>query len=416
MVTLRAPAPWRVESSEHAGPRRPGPARTGRLGELLEVWLPPMLVPVSWGAGWIASQTWLSTVHVAWSLIPALLLLGTRWLLERTLVGTGRGSRALTALYPLHLMLVAISTLLNPMTCIYAFVGYIDSARFLTGTTGRLVVVATALLCAVGQLGGIRVVVAEVWFFVALAVVNLVVAAGMMVLAGDRERALDEREQAVREIERMHRENARLQEELLARAREAGVEEERGRLSREIHDTVAQGLVGVIRQLEAVGQGVDGAARHRIGVAEEAARDCLLEARRAVEGLAPHQLSGADAADALAALVARWARTYRVVATVDVDDAPRTGRHDDVLLRIAQEALANIARHAGAGAVTVHLGGDAEVRVLRIEDDGRGFDASAAPRGHGLANMAERARRAGGELEVRTAPGAGCTITARLPR
>src|SRR5699024_7666261 len=166
-------------------------------------------------------------------------------------------------------------------------------------------------------------------------------------------------------------ENDALQEELLRRAREAGVDEERARLSREIHDTVAQGLVGVIRQLETVGGeleaeagaqetgGADGGAdggdvRRRIALAEEAARDCLVEARRAVEALAPYQLTEAGTAHALGELVARWARAPRIVPSFDADDAPSHGPPAAVPGRIAQAARANVARHAGAhpGAAT----------------------------------------------------------------
>src|SRR5690606_26356553 len=165
-----------------------------------------------------------------------------------------------------------------------------------------------------------------------------------------------------------------LQEELLRRAREAGAGEERTRLAREIHDTVAQGLVGVIRQLEAVPvAGLDEAARLRIATAEDAARECLVDARRAVEALAPQQLAaGGDLVDVLGELVGRWARTHRVVATFDADHAPRPCPHGHALIRVTQEALANIARHARARTVEITLTGDPGTVTLRIADDGRG--------------------------------------------
>jgi len=202
----------------------------------------------------------------------------------------------------------------------------------------------------------------------------------------------------------------------MAAARREGIDEERERLSREIHDTVAQGLVGVIRQLETVRSDIDPDSRHRVQTAEEAARDALLEARRAVEALGPHQLHDADVVQALSGLVARWTRAHRVVATFDADDAPATGDHADVLVRIAQEALANVARHAGAGAVLVTLAVHGDRQRLEITDDGDGFDPRSAVRGHGLGNMHERARRVGGCLEVLASPGGGCTVRAVLPR
>lgn len=425
MATLPAPAVPRTDSGPGPEPdirpgtgassARPAPEQ-GPLGEALEVWMPPALLLVSWSVGWIASRTWMAGDLILWALGPTLLILLLRPALEKIRRGTGPGSRPLELLYALHLVLVAVAIVLNPMSCIYAFVGYLDSGRFLSGARARAVVVATALLSAVGQVGGIGVVAAETWFFVGLAAVNLLIALGMMHLAGERERILDEREQALAENDRIHRENLRLHEQLMAGARRAGAGEERDRLSREIHDTVAQGLVGVIRQLEAVGPVEDAPSRQRLEIAEEAARDCLLEARRAVEALGPHQLHDADLVEALSALVARWARTHRVVATLDADDAPREARHGDVLVRVAQEALANVARHAGARTVTATLSVEERMVLLCIADDGRGVDLDAVERGHGLANMSERTRRVDGDLEVTSAVGRGTTVTARVPR
>lgn len=389
---------------------------TSTLGETFERWLPPVLLLVSWTVGWIASLTWMTGELILWALVPTTLLLGLRIVLERALARTGADSPLLRGLYAGHVALTAGALVLNPMTCIYAFSGYLDSARFLRGARSRAVVVSTALLCAVGQVGGVTALREETWFFLGLAAVNLLIAVGMMHLAEERERVLAAREQALAEILRVQQENARLQEQLMAGARRTGIEEERTRLSREIHDTVAQGLVGVIRQLEAIGEDLEPAARHRVSSAEEAARDCLLEARRAVEALGPHQLDDHDLTSALSGLVARWTRTHRVVATLDADDAPTDGRHGDVLLRIAQEALANTARHAGARSVLVALEGDHEQQRLRVVDDGRGFDVRSTAAGHGLEIMGERLREVGGRLEVVSAPGRGTTIAASVRR
>ncbi|PCC40443.1 hypothetical protein CIK66_03400 [Brachybacterium alimentarium] len=417
MARFPALDPAWVGTAAPGAPRGPTGGTSSRpLDPMLGVWMPPVLLLVAWAVGWIGAQSWLLPEHVLWALVPTTLLLGLRAVMETVLRRTGQDSTALRALYSVHVALVAIGLLLNPLTCIYAFVGYLDSARFLDGARARAVVVATALLCAVGQVGGIHVVRAETGLFVGLAVVNLLLAAGMLFLAAERERVLAQREHALIEVGRVNAENAELHDELIAGARRAGADEERTRLSREIHDTVAQGLIGVIRQLEAVGPDIDAESRHRVTVAEEAARDCLLEARRAVEALGPHQLHDTDVVDALSGLVARWTRTHRVVATFDADEATRDGPHGDVLVRIAQEALANVARHAGATTVTVTLAGDEHGSLLRISDDGAGFEADHAPRGHGLANMADRARRAGGSLRVLSAPGQGCTVTASVPR
>ena len=382
----------------------------------IEVWIPPVLLVVAWVVGAVAARSWLPADHVAWALLPSALLLVLRGALEARLRVRGPGERVLEALYGLHLVLLAVATALNPLTCIYTFTGYIDSSRFLTGARARAVVVATALLCAVGQVGGLPTVRSQPWFFVGLAAVNLLIALGMMHLAEEREQILERQRRALAENARMQAENERLQEQLVAGARRAGADEERARLSREIHDTVAQGLVGVIRQLEAVGAGIGAEEGERVRRAEDAARDCLVEARRAVDALSPHQLDGAGTREALGGIVARWARTHRVVATFDADDAPEEVVHGPVMLRIAQEALANVARHAGAGTVAVVLAGTEDGQVLRVHDDGRGFSPQGTAAGHGLQNRRERLREVGGTLTVDSAPGEGCTISAEVPR
>lgn len=415
MAILPAPAVAQVEHESDPRDAR-APMGQGPLGALLEVWLPPLLLMVAWTVGWIAAGPWLTHEQVRWALLPTGLLLLLRGLLEVALRRAGPGTRPLLLLYALHLVLVAFGILLNPLTCIYAFIGYVDAPRFLRGAVVHVAVMTTALLCAIGQVGGLQVALAVPWFFVGVAVVNLLLALAMMFVAGERERILDQRERALREIDRVNRENHRLHEQLMIGARTAGADEERARLSREIHDTVAQGLIGMIRQLEAVGEDISTESRHRVTVAEEAARDCLLEARRAVEALGPHQLHDADVVDALADLVARWARHHHVVATFDADDAPCDGRHGDVLVRIAQEALSNVARHADASAVTATLVGTEESRILQITDDGTGFDLPTVRRGQGLENMTARARSVGGSLGVVSTPRRGCTVTATVPR
>ncbi|MFC7374424.1 sensor histidine kinase [Brachybacterium sp. GCM10030268] len=391
-------------------------ADAGRIGTMVLVWLPPVLLVLAWAIGRAVAGRGLEPLSVNGSLVPAAALLALRPVLELRLRRTRPGDHGLTALYALHLLLVAAAVILNPLMCIYAFVGYLDSGRFLTGRAVLFVLAATALVSALGQVGGAEVAFAHPAFYALLALVNLGLAGAMTFLSGERERMIDQREAAVRERDRVTRENAALHEQLMARARESGVAEERARLSREIHDTVAQGLVGVIRQLEAVGDHIDPATRYRLAAAEDAARDSLLEARRAVEALGPHQLQHGDVIEALGDLVARWARARHVVATFDADDAPRTGEHSAVLVRIVQEALANVARHAEAGTVTITLVGDEHEHVLRIADDGEGFDPDSVPRGHGLANMSDRLRAVGGSLTVLAEPGRGCTVTARVPR
>ena len=109
----------------------------------------------------------------------------------------------------------------------------------------------------------------------------------MLTLSRVRERQVRIREETAERLAKANAANLVLHEELMAQARQMGIDQERARLSREIHDTVAQGLIGVIRQLEALPSSLDDLTRERVRRAEQVARDCLTEARRAVQALAP---------------------------------------------------------------------------------------------------------------------------------
>ncbi|MFC0674794.1 sensor histidine kinase [Brachybacterium hainanense] len=402
---------------EDVRPTVPPPSRpTGRFALFMERWLPVVLAAVSFGVGWQASGALGFRSTVLHSILPILATLLLRPVLTRLLRRRGAGDRRLIAVFALHQLLILVAVALNPLACIYAFIGYIDAPRFLTGRAVLVAVVGTALTCALGQAGGPEGALAVPALFGLLLLVNVLLSLGMGYLAEEREMQVAAREQAALELEQAMRENAALQEELLRRAREAGAGEERTRLAREIHDTVAQGLVGVIRQLEAVpARSLDATALRRIATAEEAARECLVDARRAVEALAPRQLAAGDLTDVLGELVARWARDHRIVATFDADRAPDPCPHGHALIRVTQEALSNIARHAGARTVEITLAAEAHGLLLRIADDGAGFDPRRAARGHGLENMQARLVELGGELRIEASPGAGCVLLARIP-
>ena len=104
----------------------------------------------------------------------------------------------------------------------------------------------------------------------------------------------------------------------------------------------------------------------------------------------------------------------RIVTELDADDAPTASPHDGVLVRVAQESLANIARHSDASQVWVRLDGTPAGPRIRITDDGVGFTPVFAA-GHGLSGMRDRLTEIGGSLRVDSAPGKGCTVTAVVP-
>jgi signal transduction histidine kinase len=211
--------------------------------------------------------------------------------------------------------------------------------------------------------------------------------------------------------------------ELAATARRAGVLEERQRLARELHDTVAQDLTSVVTHLEAAEQAVaeqPELARTHLDTARRAARDGLGELRRSVHALRPDLLAGAPLPDALRAAADRWSADHGVPAQVRVtgEAVPLPPDTEVALLRTAQEALANTARHARAHRVVVSLSYLGDSVTLDVDDDGVGFTGTPVPRpdgGFGLVAMRERIAAVGGRLDVESAPGEGTTVAAEVP-
>ncbi|MEU4580431.1 sensor histidine kinase [Nonomuraea sp. NPDC023979] len=232
-----------------------------------------------------------------------------------------------------------------------------------------------------------------------------------------------QRQAMIARLRELAEENASLQARFLTRAREAGVLGERQRMAREIHDTIAQGLTAILTQLEVVDDLVAGvpAARARIATVRALARDSLDEARRSVRAMRPAPLEEARLAAAVEDVAAAWSRASGVPAPVEVtgEARPLHAEVEATLLRVAQEALANVARHARAGRVAVTLSYMEDVVVLDVRDDGAGFDPGAvepsAAGGFGLMGMRQRVARLAGEFAVESAPGQGTGISATVP-
>lgn len=219
--------------------------------------------------------------------------------------------------------------------------------------------------------------------------------------------------------------------QLLAQAQERAVLEERTRLAREIHDTLAQGLAGVAVQIGAARQGLtllrdDGqpglltSLGEHLGIAEGLTRETLAEARRSVWNLRAPLLERGGLRDALETIAAQSALAVRVV--VSGDPWPLAPAVEAALLRVAQEGLANAAKHAGATQVAIDLSYGPEAVELQVGDDGRGFATELLSRrpapgpagGFGLLGIDERLAALGGSVELRN--DAGARVIARVPR
>ncbi|MFJ3897538.1 sensor histidine kinase [Streptomyces sp. NPDC090083] len=369
-----------------------------------------------------------------WSLAGAALVLQLWWHGTRSR-RPGRGripSRAGAAYYVLRWAIAFALTWIDPFFAFYAAAGFMDADELIPGRTAqRIALFASAVTVAGAQAGGMPFGGVVQWgLFAALVAANSALQMAIAHLTEQESLRSHERGETITELERTNTalqqaldENAALHAQLLVQAREAGVADERRRLAAEIHDTIAQGLTGIIAQLQVVAGAPDlTTARTHLERASTLARHSLGEARRSVQNLAPIALEHDGLPEALKNTVTEWGERASVRAEFTVTGITEQ-LHDEVsatLLRIAQEALSNAARHAGATRVGVTLSFLGEEVILDIRDDGRGFDPLALPErtrtgGFGLDGMRARAERIAGSLTIESEPGHGTALSARVP-
>ena len=267
-------------------------------------------------------------------------------------------------------------------------------------------------------------------FAMALAI-DLLLLCSLMWLLHERDEQLAQHQRAHAELseanERLRAtivENEALHQRLLAQAREAGIADERQRMAREIHDTLAQGLTGIVTQLQAAEQAADGAVqagagwRRHVAAATRLARESLTEARRSVHALRPEPLETALLSEALSGVAERWSGLNGVPAQVTTTGTARPVQPEVefALLRAAQEALANVAKHAHATRVGLTVSYMDNEVALDVRDDGVGFDPALPSRdGFGLVAMRERIESLSGTLQVESEPDGGTAISACVP-
>ncbi|WP_424640058.1 sensor histidine kinase [Embleya sp. AB8] len=227
---------------------------------------------------------------------------------------------------------------------------------------------------------------------------------------------VEERGNLVRELEATRA-------ELADTHHEAGVRVERERMAREIHDTLAQGFTSILMLIQAAGITVDTdaeATRKRLDLAERVARDNLAEARALVAAQGPAEGEGTiePLADLLGRTVAGLGEELEMAATFKVSGAEHelSSTVQVVLVRVLQESLANIRKHAEAGSVTVELAYRPFATRLTVTDDGRGFDPGPGKGGYGLTGMRARLAQVGGEVELHSTPGRGTTVRVEVPQ
>jgi signal transduction histidine kinase len=215
----------------------------------------------------------------------------------------------------------------------------------------------------------------------------------------------------------------RTQAQLAAAERDQGVAGERERISREIHDTLAQGFTSVVTLARATESALERGdlevVRARLRLIEQTASDNLSEARLIVAELTPGHLQSRTLSEALQRLVDAVAAESGMTGRLRVEGDPVVlpANSEVVLLRTAQEGLANVRRHSGARSFEVFLSYAADGPVaMTVTDDGVGFTPDAALRGYGLDGATARAAEVGGSFEVSSEPGTGARLRVEVPR
>jgi two-component system sensor histidine kinase UhpB len=239
-------------------------------------------------------------------------------------------------------------------------------------------------------------------------------------------------EDPVEEIDKLSRSFNRLLERIEEERRRSGTlamraqEEERRRLARDLQDEVNQALTAILLRLEALALDSPPARVEEVAELKRLVNQAMDELLNLARQLRPTALDDHGLMPAVETQLKRFSARTGVEVSLSTDGDPST-LPDDVqtaVYRILQEALANVGRHAGATAVAVELEAADDCLELRIRDDGAGFDPASLSRrngdssgaGLGLNGMVERARLAGGELDLRSAPGGGTTVTLRIGR
>lgn len=237
----------------------------------------------------------------------------------------------------------------------------------------------------------------------------------------------EERERLVRSLTEAQHEMSALQDELALAQRESGAIAERTRISRDLHDTVAQSLSSVKLIAHAAGKGATAdTASTSLAQIEELAGESLSDVRRIVAALAPAELEHDALAAALQRMLERFATETGIDTHFTADPSlPRLHTEVEVaLLRTAQSALGNVRQHSNASRVVMSLIDASDTVRLDIIDDGRGFDLTEWEQhreepselsSFGLRFMRTRLRELGGGLDIETVPGEGAALSAHLP-
>ncbi|MBB6348149.1 sensor histidine kinase [Nonomuraea muscovyensis] len=355
-------------------------------------------------AGGIPRILGLTALALAW-------IVGTRTLLPAAV----RLRRvAVTIHFVGVLATAALLALHDPIFVIYCISGFFLATNFAPSKWTFAAVAATSFVLYGSTLDWGQATIQLIAFYLAIIAVQTIAIGGGSIAGIKIEERQRKYRKAVSDLQTALEENAGLHAQLLTQAHQAGILDERQRMAREIHDTLAQGLTGIITQLRAA-QRVKDSGTH-LELALNLAQDSLTEARRSVSALQPHQLEDAHLPEAMTTLARGWSQSTGVDLHVEVtgDRVPLSPAIEVTLFRVAQEALTNVAKHAGATRAGLTLSYTGPVVLLDVRDNGTGIHHPNGE-GFGLSSMRQRVRGVGGSLEIESTPGEGTAVSATVP-
>lgn len=337
----------------------------------------------------------------------------------------------------LHLLIEKI--ILNPkLTIAYIIVQGIlgFTISWMAGYEGIIFAIFMALLGeTVGMLGLSRATLVASLYYLTLAYINLRQildegSTGWMLIGiipviifvvtyvTLYRRQTDAREQAQALAKELEKVNQQLSA-YAAEVEDLSIANERQRMARELHDTLSQGLTGIILQLEAIEAHLtNNRIEKAISIVSNAmlqARSTLADARNAIDDLRGAQPENLESA--LRNEVSRFQNATDIMCDLELKAIPVLKEHImEIVVRNVAEGLTNIGRHAQAQKVKVSVSTEADVLVVTVQDDGQGFDPVGIPSGHyGLLGIRERIRLLGGKLDIWSKPGEGTRMEMRIP-
>ena len=352
-----------------------------------------------------------------WAISLILLLYGLLLGLEPLLTG---GSTLRAHLYlALQTTLIFLASLLFYELDFFAllFIPLCGQAMFLLprrqGMAWLGILIAVSAAGLVIQFGGLP----EAISFIILYSAALVFVAAFVVMVQQANEARRRSEQLLAELQEAHQQLQRY----AGQAEELAIANERTRLARDLHDSVAQTLYGLTLQAEAASRqlaaGQEEAVQGHLQAMREETRQTLQEARLLIFELRPPVLEASGLAAALKARIEAVEARGGMAVHLDLQDISGLDPALEMgLYRIAQEALNNVAKHAAATELDVRLAQNGESVTLFIADNGQGFDPGAVPDGRaGLQGMAERVAQLHGNLTIQSTPGQGTEINVEVP-